>query len=230
MGEIYDMSDIKVVVFDLDDTLYSELDYVKSGLEFVANNVSLRLGLESSEFLNLFLKSLSIGRSNVFDRALDELSLKNSRNIKQCVALYRGHIPKINLYPNALNIITKMANQYSVYIVTDGNKLVQKIKLKALGLYDSPIVKKAFITYRYGVKNAKPSPYCFNKIAQFESVEPKDIVYIADNAKKDFVGIKPLGYKTIRVLSGQHKDCCYGDEYEAEYIIDKLSNILSLFQ
>ncbi len=228
MGKIHNTSNIKVVVFDLDDTLYSELDYVRSGLAFVANTMSDILEVMPSDLLSKLLESLQIGRSNIFDRALNAMSLKSARNIKQCVALYRAHIPEIELYHEALNVISELAKKYPIYIVTDGNKLVQERKLRALGLYDSQLIKKAYITYRYGLKNTKPSPYCFNKIALKEQVNTSEIIYIGDNPQKDFVGIKPLGYKTIRILSGQHKDCYYGDVYEAEYIVNNLSDILPI--
>jgi len=226
MGGLNDMNGIKVVVFDLDDTLYSELDYVRSGLKFVANNFSGTLQVQPNELYKLFLKSLEMGRSHIFNRVFDELLLNSSKNVERCVSLYRCHTPDISLYPESLNVLKKVAKQYPVYIVTDGNKLVQERKLRALGLYESPLIKKSYITYRFGLKNAKPSPYCFNKIASQEKIKTDELVYIADNPKKDFVGINPLGYKTIRIRSGQHKDCYYGDEYEAEYIVNTLTDVL----
>jgi putative hydrolase of the HAD superfamily len=107
--------------------------------------------------------------------------------------------------------------------VTDGNKIVQHKKIIALGLEN--MVKKYFISYRHGLKHSKPSPYCFLKIAQLEKSDPDKIIYIGDNVNKDFVGIKPLGFKTLRVLTGQHSGISKEKEFEADYTINSLKEL-----
>ncbi|PCJ50633.1 MAG: haloacid dehalogenase [Gammaproteobacteria bacterium] len=217
---------LKVIVFDLDDTLYSELDYVRSGLEQVAFSLTEEFCIPKQTLYKLLLKSLEISRSEIFNRVLKEIGFFNQANLKRCIQLYRQHEPQIYLYSSTLEAIKKLAESYSIYIVTDGHKLVQERKLRALKLYDSSFIQKAFITHRYGLNNAKPSPYCFNLICKAEKVSPENVVYIADNAKKDFIGIKPLGFKTIRVNIGQHKHACYSIEHEAELVVKDLSDAI----
>jgi putative hydrolase of the HAD superfamily len=110
-----------------------------------------------------------------------------------------------------------------LYIVTDGNKLVQHRKLAALNLLSR--VKRSFITHRFGIRHAKPSPYCFQRICALENTSPQQVIYIADNPVKDFVGIKPLGYKTIRVLTGQHKSTVMPPAFEADRQIHSLAEL-----
>ena len=74
------------------------------------------------------------------------------------------------------------------------------------------------------LKHSKPSTYCFEKIAKLEKVEYKDIVYIGDNPNKDFVNIKKLGFRTIRVLKGMFSNLNKETKFEAEL------NILSLVE
>lgn len=223
-------SEIKVIVFDLDDTLYSELDYVRSGLAHVAKNLSAKFKTDREELYELLFNSLKLGRTEIFNRVLFDLNLFTASNLKSCIKLYREHSPLINLYQDTMPVLKALAKHYSLYIVTDGHKLVQEHKLRALRLYDSPLIKKAYITYRHGIKHSKPSPYCFNKIVKSERVMPNEVVYIGDNPKKDFVGIKPLGFKTIRVLTGQHKDAYFGDSYEAEFKADNLIDAKELLK
>jgi putative hydrolase of the HAD superfamily len=52
----------------------------------------------------------------------------------------------------------------------------------------------------------------------------KDIVYIGDNPNKDFVNIKKLGFRTIRVLKGMFSNSNKETKFEAEL------NILSLVE
>ncbi|MGG3881913.1 HAD family hydrolase [Bacillus smithii] len=86
-------------------------------------------------------------------------------------------------------------------------------------------MKHCYVTHRYGIHNAKPSPYCFMHIIEREKVNPHDVVYIGDNPKKDFVGIKPLGFKTIRVMTGQHRSIEMPKEYEADIRIESLAQL-----
>ena len=136
--------------------------------------------------------------------------------------VYRGHSPNIQLNAEADDCL-KRFGQVPKYIVTDGNKQVQESKIKALGLHQR--VNFYYITHRYGIKSAKPSPYCFLKICQREQVPPENVLYIGDNPHKDFVGIKPLGFKTIRVMQGQYKDLVKPQEYEADYQIKSLAEL-----
>jgi putative hydrolase of the HAD superfamily len=213
---------IKVIVFDLDDTLYDEITFVKSGFNEVANFFSLKYGVNKSLFLNKMLEILEIqGRGQVFDETLKFFNIFNKTNIKKSISIYRLHQPKISLKPEAKEVLDFfISKNIPLYLVTDGNKIVQKNKVASLEI--KKYFQKIFITHRYGIKYSKPSPYCFTKISYLEGVDNKDIVYIGDNINKDFVGIKPLGFKTIRILNGMFKNDSRPFEYEAEYVIDNL--------
>lgn len=212
-----------VLVFDLDDTLYDELTYVKSGFQEVSKYLSQLHGFYEDE---IFQKMWSIleeqGRGKVFDQLLHLLGIYRKSLVRKCLTIYRLHKPSITLDVEAEECLQRFAH-YPKYIVTDGNKIVQHSKLAALGLYER--MKHCYVTHRYGKAHAKPSPYCFIKIAQREQVHPSHVIYIADNPRKDFVGIKPLGFKTIRVRQGQHKDIVFPVEYEADITIGSLAEI-----
>ena len=191
-----------VYVFDLDDTLYPELTYVHSGFKAVAewlhHTHSVKGGVDESLAFMIDTES-TLGRGQVFDELLKKHNLYNRERVRNCVSVYRSHIPAIKLYDDSTRFLEKHKRQ-SMYIVTDGNKLVQARKVAALGVSDW--VKFSYITYRYGLHHGKPSPYCFLKIAEREKVSPSEVVYFGDNPRKDFVGIKPLGFKTVRLRRG----------------------------
>ncbi len=208
-----------VVVFDLDDTLYSEVTFVYSGFRAVANFL---FGIYAVSVIDSYLfmvKQLEQGRGRIFDETLQHFGVFSKKAVLQCIYVYRGHKPDIKLYEDSIECLKRL-NGFPVYVVTDGNKLVQKNKLVALGLYKT--MNFCFITHRYGVKNAKPSTHCFLKICEREKVEPQEIVYIGDNPHKDFVGIKALGFKTIRIMRGHFKDVVKPIEFEAQYQIQSL--------
>lgn len=212
-----------VLVFDLDDTLFDETTYVKSGFEAVAQYLSIKNQLDFNTILEVMNSVLEKkGRGHVFDDTLIKFNLYTKKEVRKCLSVYRLHEPKIELWPEAKSCLERFKD-YPLYIVTDGNKIVQHKKILALGLENK--VKKYFISYRHGLKHSKPSPYCFLKIAQLEKRDHDNIVYIGDNVNKDFVGIKPLGFKTIRVMTGQHAGLSKAQEFEADYTINSLNEL-----
>lgn len=214
-----------VIVFDLDDTLYEELNFVRSGFQAVTRMLHERYGIDLADSLPLMWEELQRnGRGKVFDRLLETYGLLTKANVRRCVSAYRLHAPNIRLDDEAVRCLEALRS-YPMYIVTDGNKLVQYNKLIALGLYEHPYIRKCYITRRYGIHNEKPSPYCFREISRLEKAPPQNIVYVGDNPRKDFVGIKLLGFRTVRILKGGHKDVRATDEYEAEHTIQTLDEL-----
>jgi len=211
-----------ILVFDLDDTLYKESEFFKSGIKAVARYLRDQCDLIEERSFNLMLKQLEAGRNKIFDRALDEYGIYSKTLVRKCLAVYRAHQPTIKLHRVAIDCLERFA-RYPKYIVTDGNKFVQKNKISVLGLKTK--VKRVFMTHCFGVKNAKPSPYCFNLICAAERVPPNEVVYVGDNPAKDFVGIKPLGFRTIRILQGNHRDIKLAPAYEADYTIGSLDEM-----
>jgi putative hydrolase of the HAD superfamily len=211
-----------VLVFDLDDTLYEELTFVKSGFNAVAVYLCREFNLPQRMVYNKLVEKLNGGRGAIFDDVLKGYGILSKKLVRKCVSVYRLHQPKIKLFPDAVACLARF-KKYPLYIVTDGNKLVQENKIKALAV--DTTVKKSFITHRFGVKHAKPSAYAFEKICQLENVKPSEVVYIADNPAKDFVGIKPLGFKTIRLMRGNYKSHRPGGKFEADVEIHSLNEL-----
>lgn len=213
-----------VLVFDLDDTLYDELTYVKSGMSTVAAAISGEGGYDEKEVFELLWARVLRERGRVFDDVLAELGIATTRRIRRLVSLYRLHDPKLQLWPAARRCLRRLG-ELRMYIVTDGNQNVQQRKLRALGLYDDPRIRGCYLTYRYGRERAKPSPYCFELITRRERCNPSDVLYVADNPTKDFVGIKPLGFRTLRVLTGQHRTIEVDSPLEAQHRISSLDEL-----
>lgn len=216
---------VKTVIFDLDDTLYDEIDFVYSGFNAVSNYFSNKYEFNEEMFFNriitLFIK---YGRGNVFDLALKELNIYNKHNVKKAISVYRLHRPNIKL-PNLSIEIIKFLKEKNIpsFIVTDGNKIVQSNKIKALKLND--LVTKVYITHQYGVDKAKPSIYCFEKIKKNTKIRYEDMVYIGDNINKDFVNIKKIGIRTIRIKKGMFLNVDKPKEFHAEIEIEDLSEL-----
>jgi putative hydrolase of the HAD superfamily len=214
-----------VLIFDLDDTLYPEEAFVASGFRAVADDLQANYGWDAAESLATMNQLLSEeGRGAVFDQMLARRGRLTAAGVRRCLNVYRQHAPDIRLYPAAETLLSRLPAR--PYIVTDGNKLVQQNKVTALGL--EPRCSKIFITHRYGVRHAKPSIHCFDRIRTREGCDWHEMVYVADNPAKDFVNLTPLGVHTVRVLTGAHRCVKAAPGHEARDVIESLDALPQL--
>ncbi len=186
------------IVLDLDDTLYPEPDYVRSGFDAVGSYVAEHLGI-SNFGQYCWERFLSGERGHLFDSVLTALRGSAQRDtVDQLVHVYRTHRPEIRLYPDADRFLKRAALRgMPLGLITDGPATSQKAKIEALHL--THYLKYALLTDELGPGKAKPHPASFERI-QCVLGPVGGFVYIADNPAKDFLPPNQLGWDTIRVL------------------------------
>ena len=179
---------VKGVIFDLDDTLYSEKEYVKSGYQAVAEY----LGHE--EYAEQLWKFFEEGRP-----AIDELLKKIGKTDKKedCLSVYRSHIPLIHLYEGISELLAVLKSRgVKLGVITDGRPEGQKAKMQSLGLYK--IFDDIIITDELGGSQfRKPCDIAFRILQMRWRLYPEEMVYIGDNFAKDFQAPRELGMKSI---------------------------------
>lgn len=167
---------IKGVIFDLDDTLYSEKEYVRSGYRAVSDY----LGGGHEERLWQFFEA---GKA-----AIDELLKEQGREADKQMVLdtYRNHKPDIHFYHGVSEMLSQLRkDEYRIGVIIDGRPEGQKNKIEALGLKE--LVDDNIITDELGgVQFRKPCDVAFRIIATRWRMNSSDIVYVGDNADKDF--------------------------------------------
>ena len=212
-----------VLVFDLDDTLYPELSYVHGGFRAVAAFLSPIL-LVPAEALaaGMIAEEAEQGRGQVFDNVLRQHGRWSKTLVAACLRAYRQHRPELCLFPDAERCLRRFA-ALPLYLVTDGHKEVQARKVAALPLAGR--VRQADLTNRYGRHRAKPDPHVFQLICHREGVTPSQVIYVGDNPRKDFVGIKPLGFRTVRILRGNYAHLEADAAHEAHSRINSLDEL-----
>ena len=188
---------LKAILFDLDDTLFLEKDFVKSGFKAVASYIHNKNGIDEKIIFNDLFSIFNSGkRKNIFDLYIKEFG-DNSYSINEMVDLYRSHIPDINLLDGINEYLLSLSIDYKLGLVTDGYIQTQKNKINVLG------IKKRFdrilITEELGREFWKPSIVPFSKICDSLEISPMEAVYIADNPEKDFKGPNQLGMLSIRL-------------------------------
>ena len=224
---------IATVVFDLDDTLYDEIEDCKSGFAAVAKFLAGRHGTPTAGriFDALWGQFTAGNRSKTFDAALDELGIDYDRErIVELVGVYRNHVPTIALPPDSEEVLRKLRAKYALALLTDGFLPAQQLKVQALGIeeYFASIV----YTEQLGRESWKPSPAGFEKILHDLGGRPENTVYVADNEQKDFIAPNRMGFATIQLLrpARVHASALAGPGAAAQHVISQISDLPALVE
>jgi putative hydrolase of the HAD superfamily len=211
----------RVVVFDLDDTLYLERDYAISGLAAVGAWAHRQLGLPGLG-ANMLARFKRGERTGIFDAALTELGHPASPDlIGRMLAVYRQHRPRIALAPDAAALLDDPPRKTAFAIITDGYLDAQRRKLRALKVGRHG-VRLAVCTDRWGRDAWKPNARAFEHVQKAFGLGPDRYTYVADNPAKDFHAPLRLGWQTVRVMRPErlHQAIRPGDVEADRTILD----------
>jgi putative hydrolase of the HAD superfamily len=208
----------QVVVFDIDDTLYLERDYVRSGFQAAGAWAQKALGIPdlADRAWNAFESGV---RGTIFDVALHSCGwVATPETIPELIACYRDHVPDIELLDDARTCLDLLSLEDGIVVavVTDGPLASQQAKARALGL--ETWSKHLIFTEALGVGFAKPNAGAFELIERRLGVDGTRYAYIADNPFKDFAAPRRMGWTTIRVRrqGGLHCAVDSGDDVDHE--------------
>ena len=191
------MTPVRLIVFDIDDTLYLEEDFVRSGFEAVGQFAARELGIDGLAAACLKLHWSGV-RGSVFNDALKACGQADDEaTVRQLVDVYRGHRPAIRLLPDALLILNALKGRFWIAAVSDGPHVGQAQKAAALEL--DRWIESVILTDHWGREFWKPHPRAFQTLEEQFQVSGPECVYLGDNPGKDFVAPRSLGWRTIRV-------------------------------
>ena len=220
---------IKAVVFDMDDTLFAESEYVLSGFAAVDQSLSAK-GV--SGFYEKSKELFKDGhRGSIFNDVLDYLNVPYCKNdIVKLVAIYREHKPAITMLDDAKWAVEELKSMYKLGLITDGYLDAQQNKAKALHLEKDFDV--LIFTDQFGREHWKPSEKPYIEVKKLLNKEHHELIYIGDNPTKDFIAARSLGWKTIHIVreGSEYSGVEYSAEYEADYKIKSLYDLPKLIE
>ena len=227
---------ITTVIFDLDDTLYDEIEYCKSGFnavaEFLAKFPAALPDLKQQKiFTALFGEFTAGNHKTTFNAALDQLKIPfDQETIAKLVTIYRTHKPKITLSEQTKNTLDVLHPQYQLALLSDGFLPAQELKTEALKITE--YFQSIVYTEQLGRQFWKPSPKGFTKILQELSSEPQNCVYVADNALKDFIAPNQLGITSIQITRPNriHTENPPSEDAAPRHIITSLTQLPALLK
>ena len=182
------ISDVDLVVFDLDDTLYSEKEYVRSGFRKIAKVFQMpELELE---LWNAFLKG-----EKAIDVIFENRGMLDRKT--EALSIYRNQKPDIHLYGGVREMLQRIKQSgKKLAMLTDGRPEGQHAKIEALQL--EPLFDEIIITDELGgIECRKPNEIGFVKLHERTGVPFEKMVYVGDNINKDFIAPERLEMKSI---------------------------------
>ncbi|WP_104037123.1 HAD family hydrolase [Vibrio jasicida] len=208
-----------VWVFDLDDTLYTEKDYQRSGYLYIAHHLNKLYQQDVSGII----EKADAQNKDVLQEICRALSLPDS--VKQSLLwMYRLHIPTIELTPDAKCTLEVIKSRCSaIAVITDGRSVSQRNKLLSLGLEQID----SLVSEEWG--ESKPGDIRFKEIERRYPNESQ-YIYVGDNVKKDFITPKKMNWLTIGIRDAGNnihsQDLSeISDEYLPHFWVNSLSEL-----
>ncbi len=218
---------IKGIVFDLDDTLYPQVSFKRSGFRAVASRLAERALADYDTVLATLediLQQNGPSYGKMFDDVLQRLGIEQVA-AADLIEVFRNHVPQIELYPGVDDLLMKLRASKRVGLLTDGLTQVQRNKVAALGLdagMDALLFSDELATQ-------KPDERLFAWFEQRFDLAASQLLYVGDNPAKDFYGARRRGWRTLRVLTGEYATATPpGDRYSADDTLDKVTELSAL--
>jgi len=189
---------IPALIFDLDDTLYPERQFIRSGYHAVATEVTRRFGLPRRAALATMMRALRHGnRGQAFQTLCREHDLPLTI-AQELVEFLRAHVPTLRLPASSAEALAAArARGWRLGVLTNGIPAVQARKAEALGL--DALVDTIVYAHGCGTGLGKPAREAFETVlAQLGSL-PSDGVFVGDDPLCDIEGARLAGLRTVQV-------------------------------
>lgn len=124
---------IRAVIFDLDDTLISEYEFVVSGYRFVSEKLAGRLDKTAPEIEDRLWELSKETYSRAFNRLFDSYGVSCSEEeLKELISAYRNHPADTRFYPDVAMTLTGLKDRGILMgIISDGDPGRQRNKIRS---------------------------------------------------------------------------------------------------
>lgn len=211
----------KVIVFDLDDTLIYEINFLNSAFREISKFIDPDNATSIYNYMVLCYKE----SKNVFEELLliYPLILKG-----ELLTIYRNHFPSIELNDGVIEVLNYCKEKsFFLGLISDGRSITQRNKLAAIGIisfFDKIIISEEFGSEKPTLENYKI----------FFEIEAEEYFYIADNPKKDFISPNILGWSTVclkdKGLNIHQQNFDLPPEYLPIKIINSLKELIEIIE
>lgn len=230
---------IKAVLFDLDNTLVDFLKLKQMAVEAaVAAMIDAGLNLPREKIIEVIDKvyqEKGIEYQYVFDDVLKELVGKiDYKILASGVSAYRKiKSAHLDPYPGVTPTLIELSKRgYRLGVISDAPKMQMWTRLCDTRL-------QHFFEFVIASEDTeqKPSALPFNRALEMLKLEPGQVLMVGDSKKRDVIGAKSVGMKTVLAKYGRVLDSIIGIpqlqekiEVAADYEINEISDILNILK
>lgn len=223
---------IRFVLLDLDDTI---LDFHRAEAAAVSKTF-LRLGIEPTEQIVQrysevnaahwrMLERGEIMRPQVLTGRFRQLfsEIGTDCDPERTQQIYESYLSRGHYFiPGAERLLEDLYGNYQLYLVSNGNAVVQKGRLESAGI--APYFDAIFISELIGADKPSRAYFdrCFAKIPDFD---PQQAILIGDSPTSDILGGTRAGVKTCW-FNPNHRPP--HPEIHADFEVDQLCLLPSL--
>ena len=220
----FSFDDKDVVVFDLDDTLYKEIEYLESQYKLISIWLKEHY-LVSSDVFEKMMEWHSEGR-DVF-RSINSF-YHIDVPISTYLDIYRYQKPHITLPKDSFDVLSELKTRgVTLGLMSDGRVLTQMNKIESLKIASFFSDDMIIISESFGSEKPNEVNYWY-----FMNACPEKLyTYIGDNIAKDFISANTLGWRTICLKDDgrniHRKNFGFTEEYLPQITIGNLNELLS---
>lgn len=211
------------LIFDLDDTLYPEIEFLESGYKHIAEKLlPVTKTNIYEEMMTRYWKKENVFKWIVFTYSHYWQNL----TIDSLLQIYREHIPDIKPYRGVVPFFEALnERRIPLGLITDGRSITQRNKLKALGL--SGYFNDIIISEEFGSEKPNEKNYMYF----VHKYQGKKFFFFGDNTSKDFIVPLRLGWTTVCLKNHGRNihDQNFDSETKPELILDSFEELKSIF-
>ena len=224
---------IKVVLFDLDDTLFDRSRAQSIILEGIVRRFPDIFGaLEMGRVTTAFEKSDRLAVA-AFDAGVPSHRLREMRSrmflrllglqedfADQITSIYVRDYPAIKApVAGAASLVKTLSWRLPVEVVTNGFPDVQYRKLETIGLRS--LFSCVVLSEEVGIR--KPDPTIFHHAASLLKTQPHDCLYVGDSYANDVIGAKRARMQAC--WSSREQSVYDDEEIRADFVVSRLREL-----
>jgi putative hydrolase of the HAD superfamily len=212
--------ELRAVLFDIDDTLYSTTAFADQARRQSAEALR-RLGVAYPTHLLLreleeIIAEFSSNDGRHYNRLLQRLPRRSVEGLNPAIlvagairAYHETKLTHLIPFPDILPALRSLARTELIRgIVTAGLEIKQAEKLLRLGIYEWLTPSAIFISDQIGV--SKPNPKLYRRACDELGVRPEEAMYVGDNATTDVDPANAIGMVTVLCRRGGKYEGCVG--------------------
>jgi putative hydrolase of the HAD superfamily len=222
------MSKNRAIIFDLDDTLYPQIEYTRQCLFYSSSLISELSNHSQNEIegiLNHILESKGIEYRHIYDDLFEQLAFDGFPYLKGILAKFRQCKPTLQLYNETYSVLVELKKTFILALLTDGHVKIQEYKIENLQIRH--FFDYLLITDSLGIENRKPSVKPYREILNRINLPSHNCIYVGNDPNKDFIGAKQLGIKTVRINQGEYRDIRVSEQFDSDFSINNISDLIN---